>query len=254
VRGVVTKDHAFITINSQIDVETTNRYGFDPGNRKEFQDGFGKSTGFVYVPRHNYRDRAEISRLELVSLIQTNRIAELEKSKRYGDAVVLALDREALLGESVSEGAFFPNPKKDVLGRLINYGSFLLNAGKEEDVFAWTEMAAERYPDKTRWEELNYAALNNLVGKLLRAKKDEAAGDAFKRFSPRLSAGNVAKINEILNNNRIVTLHNAFVALYNKRNYTEAKQAALDALAEFPGNIQFTFDVSAADKAMAAKR
>jgi hypothetical protein len=255
VRGVVTKDHAFVTINSQIDVETTNRYGFDPGNRKEFHDGFGKSTGFAYVPAHNYRNRAEINRLELVSLIQSNRIVELEKSKRYSDAVVLAVDREALLsGRSNSDATFFPNPENDVLGRLINYGASLLNAGKEEDVFAWTLLASERSPDDARWEDLNYAALNNLVGKLLRSKKEAAAEEAFRRISPRLTAANTAKISEMLTSNRLVSLHNAFVALYNKRNYEGAKQAALDALAEFPGNRQFASDVSAADKALSQTR
>ncbi|MCL2759905.1 MAG: hypothetical protein FWD22_06795, partial [Treponema sp.] len=42
--GVITKEHAFVIVHidgQDIDVETTNRFGFDPGNRKEFHDEFG---------------------------------------------------------------------------------------------------------------------------------------------------------------------------------------------------------------------
>ena len=87
VQGVMTRDHAFVTVNTGgelIDVETTNPYGFNPGSRREFQDAFGAVTGFAYVPARNYRDRVNISPLELVSLILSNRITELETRGRYG--------------------------------------------------------------------------------------------------------------------------------------------------------------------------
>ncbi|MFZ4617752.1 MAG: hypothetical protein ACOYM2_16345, partial [Rectinemataceae bacterium] len=50
--GVQTPDHAFCVVRiagKAIDVETTNRYGFDPGTRREFTDSFGKATGYSYV-------------------------------------------------------------------------------------------------------------------------------------------------------------------------------------------------------------
>jgi transglutaminase-like putative cysteine protease len=100
VSGVMTRDHAFAEVHvngEDIDVETTNPYGFDPGSRREFHDQFGKLTGFAYVPARNYRDRAAISPIELVSLILSNRIAELESRNRFAEAVPLAIDRVALL-------------------------------------------------------------------------------------------------------------------------------------------------------------
>ncbi|MDR2370681.1 MAG: hypothetical protein LBD71_04310, partial [Treponema sp.] len=100
VRGVMTKDHAFASVNINgelVDVETTNPYGFNPGNRKEFHDGFGRLTGFAYVPAANYRDRSAITPIELVSLVFSNRIADLEKRGRFAEAVPLAISRAALL-------------------------------------------------------------------------------------------------------------------------------------------------------------
>ena len=50
VGGVRTADHAFCSVlvnGQQIDVETTNPFGFNPGAKKDFTDSFGKVTGFT---------------------------------------------------------------------------------------------------------------------------------------------------------------------------------------------------------------
>ena len=63
VSGVRTTDHAFCAVlvnGQQVDVETTNPDGFNPGAKKEFTDSFGKTTGFRYVPPGNYADRRAI--------------------------------------------------------------------------------------------------------------------------------------------------------------------------------------------------
>ena len=146
VSGVVTRDHAFVTVRAGtelIDVETTNRYGFDPGHRKDFHDDFGRTTGFAYVPARNYRDRSAISQLELVSLILSNRISEAESRNRYAEAVSLALDRAALLsaGNAAAGSPFFGDPRGDLLNRLYNFGGALIRDGREEDALKWAVLA-----------------------------------------------------------------------------------------------------------------
>jgi hypothetical protein len=159
-KGVMTRDHAFITVyagDEAIDVETTNPYGFDPGNRREFHDGFGKLTGFAYVPARNYRDRTTIGALELVSLILSNRIAELEGRSRYAEAVPLAVNRASLLKgrrDGVSS-SLFADPEKDLIDRLLNYGASLIKAGKEEDALRWAALGSAAYPDPERWQEFS---------------------------------------------------------------------------------------------------
>ncbi|MDR2951718.1 MAG: hypothetical protein LBU82_00590 [Treponema sp.] len=179
--GVMTKDHAFATAHIgavDIDVETTNPYGFDPGNRKEFHDHFGKLTGFAYVPARNYRDRQTINKIELISLIMDNRMADLESRNLFAEAVPVAVDRFALLnGDAQAAGEkedftghLFTDPRKDFLDRLLNYGAFLLKAGREEDCLRWAAAASARYPE-SRWQEMILAAANNRVMKYVKANQ-----------------------------------------------------------------------------------
>ncbi len=184
--GVMTKDHAFamVYINGQnFDVETTNPYGFDPGNRKEFHDSSGKTTGFAYVPPQNYRDRQTISQIELISLILNNRIGDLERANNFSASVPLAVDRAALLlGNSYSKTAevstsdfLFADPRKDLMDRLLNYGASLLQNGKEEEGLRWAVFASSVYPDSNRWQEFLLAAVNNKISRYIREKKIQDA-------------------------------------------------------------------------------
>jgi hypothetical protein len=183
VQGVITRDHAFATVyqgDASWDVETTNPYGFDPGNRREFHDQFGKATGFAYVPARNYRDRTSVKPLELVSLILSNRIAELESRSRYAEAVPLALNRAALLADRPTVAGFFTDPRQDLRDRLLNYGASLLKAGKEEEGLAWAAYAETAFlraggQTDSRWQEYVNALVNNRVAKLNRARHFEEA-------------------------------------------------------------------------------
>jgi hypothetical protein len=177
IRGVMTKDHAFAAVKAGdewIDVETTNPYGFDPGNRKDFHDQFGRVTGFSYVPARNYRDRVYISPIELVSLIFSNRISELERQNRFAEAVPLAVSRAGLLSGGRDAGAsesgagsgnaseaapFFEDPRRDLMNRIFNFGAFLLKSGREEDALRWVALAKTAYPDEERWQEFIFAAV-----------------------------------------------------------------------------------------------
>jgi len=208
--GVMTKDHAFITIpidgKDHIDVETTNAYGFDPGNRKEFHDQFGKLTGFTYVPAKNYRDRETISQIELVSLILNNRIADHERVNQFADSVPIAIDRAALLEGSElkvdpsteTHRAIFTDPRVDLLDRLYNYGAMLLRAGKEEDCLRWAAAASPVYPDEKRWQEFIMAAVNNNQTKLLKASRYADARNFLERQQQVLSQANYDKLESIL--------------------------------------------------------
>jgi hypothetical protein len=176
----MTRDHAFVMVHingEDIDVETTNRFGFDPGNRREFHDQFGRLTGFSYVPAQNYRDRQTISQIELVSLIMINRIAEAERTNRFAESVPIAIDRATLLvgnavGDVESSQTIFENPKKDVLDRLINFGTTFLRANREEDALRWAAAVSSLFaPNTDRWFEYTMAAVNNRISRFNRERR-----------------------------------------------------------------------------------
>ncbi|MHC6202181.1 hypothetical protein ACYULU_03195 [Breznakiellaceae bacterium SP9] len=194
IEGVVTKDHAFATVkvgDERIDVETTNRYGFDPGNRKEFHNGFGKATGFAYVSSKNYRDRSPVSQLELISVIFTNRMTVYQMQKKYTESIQLALDRAALLSlrRNPTDSEYFLNPEADIMSRLIFYGTTLLSTRQDEAVFQWITAVGARFPlTNPKWQELRAAALNNLVGRLTGANDFSGARQNLSLYKSGVSA------------------------------------------------------------------
>ena len=208
-KGVMTKDHAFVTIpmgETDIDVETTNAYGFDPGNRTEFHDQFGKLTGFSYVPAKNYRDRQTISRIELVSLILNNRIVDHERQNQFADSVPLAIDRAALLagntltvGSTIeTQGTILTDPRKDLMDRLFNFGAMLLRAGREEEGLRWAAAASPVYPDEKRWQEFIMAAVNNHLMRLINSNKRAEARLFIDGQKNALSQANYDKFDALL--------------------------------------------------------
>jgi tetratricopeptide (TPR) repeat protein len=257
IQGVVTRDHAFITVEAAdsadlIDIETTNKFGFNPGSKNEFTDNFGKTTGFAYVPPGNYRNRAQISPLELVSLIISNRVSALESRKRFADALPLAIDRAALLEtrENPVDSPLFSDPAHDRMDRIFNVAGSLLNSRKEDEALAFVDYAMPVYPEDARWEEIQYNTVNNIVAKHLRANKIADAKTALTDNRTRYGEDMHAKLTEVVAKAEAVSFHNQFAALFNRRKYDDAK-AVLDlALKTFPEDRQLNRDLETVNKAL----
>ncbi|MDR2177423.1 MAG: hypothetical protein LBP20_05210 [Treponema sp.] len=218
VRGVATRDHAFAIVNqgdTSWDVETTNLYGFDPGNRREFHDQFGQLTGFAYVPARNYRDRITLSPLELISLILHNHIADLERGGRYDLAVPLALTRASLLAgrKTSAVSDFFADPGQDLRERILNYGASLLNAGKEEEglrwaVYAGPSFAAAAGQEDPRWQNYINVLASNRTVKLCRAGRFTEARGFLADNSSLLDSAEYRKLETIIADTEFTALVN----------------------------------------------
>lgn len=206
VSGVETTDHAFcsVSVGSElVDVETTSPYGFDPGGKKEFHDSFGRVTGFAYVPQRNYRDRSSISGTALVSLILSNRIADLDAAGRYADSVGLGVDRWALLGGNSGGSAA---DRDQLLIRLTNYGALLVKAGLEERALRWSAAAIAAYGDDPRWSDFVAAAANNLLVRDLRAGRVSQARADLERLRPSLGPGAARDLDSLVSDAELVAL------------------------------------------------
>ena len=197
IRGVATADHAFCSVlagDERKDVETTSPYGFDPGNRREFHDQFGRVTGFAYVSARDYRNRRSVGPLELISLILANRIVAAESAGRFAEAVGYAIDRRALLsrgglsgnGGSSDDSGLFPDAERELLERLLNYGVSLAQRSREAEALAWADRAIDRFGSHIRWNDFIHSALNNLTIRLVQAGKYGEAYANLEAYSDRL--------------------------------------------------------------------
>lgn len=181
MKGVQTPDHAFcvLTVGGRdIDVETTNPFGFDPGTSKKFRSSFTKTTRFVYVPPQDYARRKTITEKDLVGLILHNRAVEMQRQGRHLEALRLALDRATgFPGTDASE--FLANCANNVLVELF----------ERED---WTgaliaadgSLAAD--PSNPKLQDLRRLAAYNFTV------------DAHNRFAARYNARDYAGARAIL--------------------------------------------------------
>ena len=220
--AVITKEHAFVIVHidgMDIDVETTNRYGFDPGNRKEFHDQFGKLTGLSYVPAQNYRERQTIKNIELVSLILNNRIGDYERRNNFTDPVPLAVDRAALLlgssfditEEAYSSEFLFADPRKDLMDRLLNYGASLLKSNKETEGINWAVLASSRYPDPVRWNDFLHAAINNGTARFIKDRKIKEALSFLQNNKSYLSEANYSELDSLITDSDLLIRANNII-------------------------------------------
>jgi tetratricopeptide (TPR) repeat protein len=177
VQTVNTDDHVFCSVRTEkgdIDVETTSPYGFHPGIKREFIDNFGK-TGFTYVPPGNYskRDRGDI--LTLLSFILQNRIAELQKRKRYVESVGLAVDRYALVGDGTAFGL--------MVTEFINYAAALNSRGEYLKGIQFLRYAQERYNAGDAFEDIYATLANNETIRLTEEGRYDVSESAIDEWS-----------------------------------------------------------------------
>ena len=201
VTGVNTIDHAFCTVHigdEDFDVETTNPYGFNPGKKTDFHDAFGKVTGFSYVPPGNYRDRNEIDLRRLFALLLQNRIADAESANRFGEAVGLAVDRWTLLGRGTGPAY------EDVIVRLLNYGTMLSRAGREEDALDWIDRSVNSFGEHPKWADFTDGVVNNLLVKLIRKGRLEEARLKYESLKPRLSDETAESLDLLISDTELI--------------------------------------------------
>jgi tetratricopeptide (TPR) repeat protein len=141
-------------------VETTTAYGFDPGTRREAVDSFTGRTGFSYVPPGNYRQRQDIGEKELISLIYQNRLAALQRQRKWEEAVGIAADRRALAGSEAAENDFRVS--------ITNYAADLDRRKKELEGLDFLNDAAAVLGEGHGLEDTASALLGNAVTYYLR--------------------------------------------------------------------------------------
>jgi hypothetical protein len=285
VGGVRTTDHAFTSVlvnGQQVDVETTNPFGFNPGAKKDFTDSFGKVTGYAYVPPGSYADRRAIGEKELLSLILYNRVSEYMDGRSFKDALQPAVSSFTLMGtdetRQVMTTAFtnyiswlgmrqefpqavqFTDAVKASFGGIVNieqsrrdvYHNWivsLLDARQFSEADAMLAQPAARAAlDEGDWTALSVAVVQ---------RQAQAEGDNGGNIA---AAGFVAEALKRLGRQPALLqtyeayVHNAFATLFNARRPVDAKAVIDQALAVYPDSRMLQQDLDIAKKAIRDSR
>jgi hypothetical protein len=183
VEGVRTRDHAFCSLiagERRIDVETTNPFGFDPGNKKEFKDSFGRATGYAYVAPGGYGDRKAIGGRDLIGLILSNRASTLERAGRFAEATRLGVDYDDLCRNEDS--------RSFLVDRINNLVAELESRRDYARAETAARAASATYPEEGRLVALSRTAAYNRAAALARAGDWAGAFDLATALGSELAA------------------------------------------------------------------
>jgi tetratricopeptide (TPR) repeat protein len=159
--GVQTDDHAFATVKTErgtVDVETTNAFGFDPGNHREaFTDSFGKVTGYAYVPPEQYAKRRPVGDKAFIGLILHNRISSLEARRDFGPALSIAADYRAL--DQRDEILTF------LMERARNVAAEFIDAGRNLEALSFLDTLESAYGPDPLIRQARSVAIQNALAR-----------------------------------------------------------------------------------------
>jgi hypothetical protein len=280
VNGVRTADHAFCSVlvnGQQVDVETTNPYGFNPGSKKEFNDSFGKITGFNYVPPGNYSERRTIGEKELLSLILYNRVSEYGDGRFFRDALQPAVSAYALMGNEemrqVMTIAFsnfvsslgmrqdFPQAVQFIDAVKASFGGTVDLGQPRRDVYHnWVVslLTARAFQDaetllsqpstKAALEEADWTNLS--VSAVQQRAQVEAGNRGFLAAASIVTNGmeRLGRLQPLLQTYEAY-VHNAFAQLYNQRKWADARSVIDQGLAAYAESRVFQRDLELVRKA-----
>ena len=280
VSGVRTSDHAFCSVminGQQVDVETTNPDGFNPGAKKEFTDSFGKVTGFRYVPPGHYGDRRVIGEKELLSLILYNRVSEYGDSRFFKDALQPAVSAYALIGSDEMRGVMgiafanyvtslgvrqdypqavqFMDAVKASFGGIVdlsqprrdmyhNWVVSLIDANSILDADALLSQPGTKAAlDDADWTNLSVVVVQQ------RAQSEAEMGGFLAAAGTVVDAmTRLGRIQPLLQTYEAY-MHNAFAQLFNAKKLTNAKAVIDQGIAAYPESRMFQQDLELLKKA-----
>jgi tetratricopeptide (TPR) repeat protein len=182
VTAVETPLHAFCTVNADgrnIDVETTNPYGFDPGAKKELPSASPSQKKYVTVPAKNYINRHNIDDRRIISLIYNNRISILQKQKKDYETAGLAVDAVKLQNNS-------PQSLSTFFQCIYNIAVDYTDAGKNEDGLAFTAQAESLFGDSPLYHTYASAAVGNILNRYMSQNNYDGSFAVLEKYRTQL--------------------------------------------------------------------
>ena len=173
IPATVLSGHVFSVLRADgavIDVETTNKLGFNPKGKRE------RPEGGTYDPAKDGGNRREVDNQQLAAMIYYNRGVELSKEKQYHPALFMYF--RALCLDATNKAAI-----GNVLADLSNWGLALSKQGKHEDGLHVYAVAMKLAPNESGLQTNHVAIWQHYALAEMRAGREDAALTVAKRAS-----------------------------------------------------------------------
>ena len=265
--AMLVKEHTYSRLHldgGTVRVETTNRYGFEPGKKKDRYNQYGKKIGVAYLPKLNYSKKRPIRTADLFALLLSNESLVNSQKKQYVDAVAVAYaatqinprlvvfrnnlqsalseylnsliekdryaDGRALVDELPRRGV--PRAMADRLGKMF-YTNAILGLSKDRKYTRAVDTALAgmtRYPGEKKLRHNLTAALSHQMEDLIKRGKYDEGRELLKQVEARKVPASVRE------KTALQFFINAPTRLAGKQAYERAIALSVDGLKRFPKN------------------
>lgn len=202
-----TPRHSFIIVHTkdggEITVETTNPYGFNPGQKRIVSQS-SHETRYAVIPAKNYANRQEISERRAIALVSNNLNGEFNRLQDFASAVPLA-----------SANCFFVQKEREKARREFeaicsNFAVFADRSKKSDEALDFLEKIFERYGNTKTVGETYDGIVHNMAASSLNRKDYKGADEILQRRKNHLSQKEISLLERMIDETRFVTLAQDF--------------------------------------------
>lgn len=199
VIAVSTPIHAFCTIavgGKNIDVETTNPYGFAPGVKKNLSNDESKSKRWAVIPARNYNNRINVDDRRIICAIYSNRIADAQRDKKDADTIGLAFDAYRLQNYS-------DNAKTNVINCICNTATSLSDKKDYQDALDLLIQGETLLGKAQNFEDNKDYAVGKMIEPLVKNNNFDEASEKLEENKKYLSDKNYTNYFRVVHFNRL---------------------------------------------------
>ncbi len=187
--------HSFVIVytsdGKRITVETTNPYGFNPG-QKRLLERTSNSERYAVIPARTYANRTEISRRRAIGLIASNLDSLFNRTQDFEQAVPLS-----------ASAYFFVQQEKqkvesDFQSICSNTAVYAERANRAEEGLDFLEKIFVRYGVSSHLSETYGSLVHNIAAKNVNSGNFQAANETLEKRRQYLLENEISRLENMI--------------------------------------------------------
>ena len=246
--------HAYCSVfleGQKIDVETTNPYGFNPGQKKLVAQS-QNSRKYAVIPKKYYSGNRQVSDLAAATLTGKNLAAMLNDTGGYEKAIPLEISRLKLLERHSDPETKTARNDLDTLA--CNHAIALNRRTRPEEALDFLEEVIKTFGTTASLQKTYGNSLYNACVNLLNENRDTQALELFEKrrslADQTMQTRTKNMIDGQMKKKHEITVHNQVVPLFNSGKYEQVLEILQKALEQNPASGLLKKDLQAVKKAL----